>query len=340
MAVVLIHATADLYYKGASTLWNYEWYRPALGFAVPFFFAASGYLLHQKTKDSGSNDYVWRYALKILGYYVGATLFYMFFALALAFSNHLFLDSPWRPAVKKILGGWNYQSLLNGSLGWFHLYFLATLLAACLLLMLWRGLKLDAKSIFLVGTAGYLLSLVGYIKIDALYPLGGPVRGFFFLSIGYFVSSIDVRRIRRPGLGLLMSLVFFYVCAVWLNSLINVPLAFLTFYITALVAKHPDFGRNSVLASWGTMTLVIYIFHDAARVLVEKTYVYLGVSNYYTLPTFYVIAIPFSFFAPLVVAMLLKPLMNRIWGARGLSLLTDGPNLPPESAERETSQPE
>ncbi len=325
IAVVVIHATADLYYKGVSTQLNYGWYRPGLNFAVPFFFAASGYLLYTKTKGSESNDYIWRYALKILSYYVGATLFYMLFALAIAISDRLFLDSPWRPAVKKILGGWNYNSLLNGSLGWFHLYFLVALFAACLLLMLWKGLRLDAKSILLVGSIGYLLTLVGYIKIDTLFPLGGPLKGFFYLAIGYFVASVDIRRFRHPGLGLLASAVLYYACNLWLYSLITVPLAFFTFYLMALISKHFDFGRGSVVAAWGTFTLVIYVFHDAARVLVERAFVYLGMSSYYELPVFYLIAIPFSFFAPLAVAALLKPVSSRIWGPRGLSLLSDNP---------------
>lgn len=329
MAVVLIHATADLYYKGVSTPLNYGWYRPGLNFAVPFFFAATGYLLYRKTKGAEDNEYIWKYALKILSYYVGATLFYVFFGIALAFTNRLFLDTPWRPALKKIMGGWNYHALLNGSLGWFHLYFLVTLFAACLLLMLWRSLRLDAKSILLVGAIGYLLTLVGYIKIDALFPLGGPLKGFFYLAIGFFVASVDVRRFRHPGLGLLASVALYYACSLWVYSLIVLPLAFVTFYILALVAKHPDFGRNSVMATWGTMTLVIYVFHDAARVVVEQAFVYLGVSNYYELPVFYLIAIPFSFFAPLAIAGLMKPLADKIWGARGLGLLSDNPEPSP-----------
>jgi len=317
MAVVLIHATAPLGYHDIGTIWTYDWYRPALEFAVPFFFAASGYLLYQKTKDSDDNEYVWLYARRILVYYLGATLFYIVFAFALALSNRLFLESSFRKAAAKIIGAWNYTALLNGSLGWYHLYFLAALFGGCVILLVLRSLKLDARSVFLAGASGYLLTLVGYITIDGYYAHGGLLKGFFFLTIGYYVSSLQPENVWRPGTGLALSMAAFYVSWSQVQSMVIIPLAAVTFYTMVLVAKYPDFGRGSVLASWGTRSLEIYIFHDAARIVIERAFIYAGVVKYYESPWYYIVAIPFSFFAPLAIANFMTPLRTALGAQDG-----------------------
>lgn len=64
---------------------------------------------------------------------------------------------------------------------------------------------------------------------------------------------------------------------------------------------------------------------DVTKCIAVIAVVVIHASNYHELPVFYLIAAPFSFFAPLAVAALLKPVSSRIWGPRGLSLLSDNP---------------
>lgn len=74
MAVVLIHVTAFLETEGLATFANYYWYRHLLNFAVPFFFATTGYLVAQQ-KDTAS--YLRSYLTKTLVMYGSFTLFYL-----------------------------------------------------------------------------------------------------------------------------------------------------------------------------------------------------------------------------------------------------------------------
>lgn len=319
MAVVLIHATAPLSLEGIATFWNYDWYRFSLNFAVPFFFAASGFLLYHKTKNQNEgNEYVWNYALKILTYWIGATIFYISFRFVLLLSNRLFLDSAFRPAVAKIVSGWNYGVLFNGTLGWYHLYFLSALFFACVLLMGLRRLRLDAKSVLLIGTVLYLLSLVGYLRLEDLFPYRtGILTGFFFLAIGYFVSSLDSKRIRHPEFGLLTAFVLYGLCSFWARSITALPLALVIFFIVALCAKYPGFGRDTVLATWGARSLEIFILHDACRVVVERVFIYAGVTRYFESPWYFLIAIPFSFFVPMAIWAFISPHFKRLQTATG-----------------------
>ncbi len=311
IAVVLIHATAPLGYKGIGTFWNYHWYRYGLEFCVPFFFAAAGFLLYQKLQASEDGDqYLWRYSLKILAYYIGATIFYVAFAFVLAASNRLILGMSFRKAVEKIVGNWDYTALLNGTFGWYHLYFLAALFGGCVLMLLLRQLKLDARLVLLVGAGGYLLTLVGYITIDDFYTYGGLLKGFFYLSIGYFVSSLRQPATRWPMVGVLLSMALFYVCSFWVKSMAVVPLALVTYYLAAWCAKYPSVGRDSVLARWGTMSLWIYVLHDASRIIIERVFVYSGVVEYYRSPWYFMIAIPFSFFVPIIIYRFMVPLVE------------------------------
>lgn len=319
MAVVLIHATAPLSLQGINTFWNYDWFRFSLNFAVPFFFAASGFLLYSKTKDrSDGNDYVWSYALKILTYWIGATIFYIGFRFVLLAANRVFLGSAFRPAVAKILSGWNYGVLFNGTIGWYHLYFLSALFFSCVLLMGLRRFKLDAKSVLLFGTVVYLLSLVGFLKLEDLFPYRtGILTGFFYLAIGYFVSSLDPKRIRYPEAGLFAAFVLYGLCSFWAKSIAILPLALFVYFLVALCAKHPEFGRGSILATWGTKSLEIFILHDASRVIVERAFIYAGVTRYYESPWYFLLAIPFSFFFPMVVWGLVSPHFKRLQAVNG-----------------------
>ncbi len=318
MAVVLIHATAPLSLQGIATFWNYDWYRFSLNFAVPFFFAASGFLLYAKTGDrTEDNDYIWRYALKILTYWIGATIVYMLFKIALAVTNRVFLESPFRPAMKNLLGSWNYVAIFNGTLGSYHLYFLAALFIACILLMVSRRARLDAQSVLVLSAFLYLLSLIGYLTLDDYFPYTGISAGFFYLALGYFVSSLDSKRIPHPEIGLVISFVLYGLCSFWAESIVLVPLALVVFFVVALCVKYPTFGRGSVLATWGTRSLEIFVFHDAARVLIEKLFIYNGVTKYYESPWYFVIAIPFSFFFPMFMWGLVSPHFKRLRGASG-----------------------
>ncbi len=319
MAVVLIHATAPLSLEGIATFWNYDWYRFALNLAVPFFFAASGFLLYSKTKDrSDGNDYIWSYALKILMYWIGATIFYIGFRFALLAANRVFLESAFRPAVAKTVSGWNYGVLFNGTLGWYHLYFLSALFFGCLMLMVLRRFRLDAKAVLVVGAVIYLLSLVGYLKIEDYFPYrSGILTGFLYLAIGYFVSSVDPKRIRHPGLGLLGAFAVYGVCSFWVQSIAILPLALSVYFLVALCAKYPGFGRGSILATWGTRSLEIFILHDACRVIVERAFIYAGVTRYYESRWYFVLAIPFSFFFPMVVWRFVSPHFKRLQAVNG-----------------------
>ncbi len=313
VAVVLIHATAPIANKGLDTFLNYGWYRPLLSLGVPLFFATSGFLLYRKGPPARvDSSYTWNYSLRILGYYAVATLLHVAFSFVLAGANRLFISTPLRPALARILENWNYKNLFNGTIGWYHLYFLTALFGACLLLMIFQRVSLDSRFMLMAGSVLYLLGLIGYVRIDEFFRYGGVLKGFFYVALGYFVASLDTAKIRRPELGLATSTAVYYFCAIYATSIVILPMALIVFYGVTLCAKYPTFGTGSLPAKLGTKSLEIFIFHDISRVLVERAFVYSGVSNFYESPWYFLVAIPFSLLFPLFIFRLAAPLFATV----------------------------
>lgn len=311
MSVVLIHATAPIGYKGINTFWNYDWYRSLLDFSVPFFFAAAGFVLFRKTAGvKGGNEYIWKYSLKVLRYYVMATIMYIAFGAALIATDRLFLGSSARDALSKLIGKWTYTNAFNGSIGWYHLYFLAALFGGCLILIALRFINRDPRLVLVSGLAFYLMTLIGYVTIDEYFNHGGLLKGFFYLAIGYFAASLDPRAVRRPGLVLIIAVGAYYLSGFFAKSIVVLPLAVMTGYLVVLCSKYPSIGQGSVLAKWGSRSLEIFIFHDMSRVLIERVFIYAGVVEYFRSPLYYLVAIPFSFLFPFVIWHFVGPLFR------------------------------
>lgn len=311
-AVVVIHVTAVIKNKNLDTFWNYQWYRPLLNFAVPFFFSASGYFLFQNIiKKSDGVKYLWNYAMKILKYYIVFSLFYIGFGISVRFFDQLFLGESFRTSVSKMVGGWNYTKVFNGTIGQYHLWFLTSLFVAVLILMILYRLNLKAKSILLISVMIYSLSLVKFVKIDELYIYGGLTKGLFYLSIGYFVASINPNKVVLPGIGLFLSTLSYYAFTLKNVSITEIPLALMAFYMVAICSKYPSVGKDSVFAKLGAQSLGIYVLHLFARDIVIKIYVYSGIPNFYDSLFYYLIATLVSIIVPLLIFKFMTPLLNK-----------------------------
>lgn len=255
LAVVLIHLTSFMYYDEIATFTNYYSYRYFLNIAVPFYFATSGYLLAQNAEL----DYLKNYAKKIFVMYIFFSGLYILFNLGLALFDHFFLGQAVEENIATIIGDLTITNFIKGNIGSFHLWYLSALVLAMLLLMICIKLNLNATLVLIGATVLYSLDLFNTIDLNDITTSGGFPKGFFYLAIGYFISSQDVR-IQRALTLFIVSIGLYSISAYLLDTnAVEAFLALSTFFLLIYCKQNP--GEESKLSILGKESLKIYIMH-------------------------------------------------------------------------------
>lgn len=195
--------------------------------AVPFFFAAAGFLFFRPAQDGGkkSNAEFFRYIKRLVILYAVWTLFYMP-AAAYRFDFETY-------GLFKFILNYAKRSLLEVSI--IHLwYLLALIVAVCVVFALSK--KLGYGTVFLVSAVFYALYLLTtefesialnappvtlFKKAVDLFPVAGIKNGIFigfvFVALGAFVAN---RKIKMQRLGI-WSLLFAGISLVAAEALLR-----------------------------------------------------------------------------------------------------------------------
>jgi len=311
LAVVIIHVTAVIAQYKMDTFWNHHWYEPLLRFAVPFFFGATGFFFYTKKKGGDLPQYIWKYSLKILKYYFIFTIFYITMSVFFIFVESTYKGEAIYPLLQKYVSTWNYVRVFNGDIGQYHLWFLPALFYGSLIFILFVKYQLKPDIMLLFATILYVIRLSGQFKLDQLFVYGGFTQALFYISLGYFVASINPNRVKRPAIGFLIAYATYYISAKLGANMREVFLPFITFYLLVLCNKYPSFGANTWFSRVGARALEIYILHLFVRNVIQKIFIYSN-EEYYKAWYYYLIGISASFLVPLVIFLLFRPLLSRI----------------------------
>jgi peptidoglycan/LPS O-acetylase OafA/YrhL len=294
IAVVLIHTTGSLKQFNLATLANYYSYRPLLDLAVPFFFAASGYFLSRKTLT-----YLPGYIRKILSIYISFTLFYILFKLLIIFTDRLILGTSFWEGIHTLVKSLTIRGLINGSIGSFHLWFLAALMISALLLFICLRLSLKSEFIFLIAGIVYFSNLVGILDFNDVFIYGGFAKGFFYLAMGFYLGHKVNASIKFPLLGFAVSILIFSLLSYFHSSLSVLFLMAATYYLMVFAIQNP--GEKSYLSRLGSHSLNIYILHIFVYQSINKIYIYSGITEFYKLPFYYVSTTILSIIIPILL---------------------------------------
>lgn len=112
ISVVLIHTSYLIFADGVANLSNYYWYRPFLNFAVPFFFAASGYLLSLKEVE-----YFRKYTRNILRMFIVYTSLYYLYDVSRTMLSELMSGVSILTAILNSVAIRDLGDLTSGTIG-------------------------------------------------------------------------------------------------------------------------------------------------------------------------------------------------------------------------------
>ncbi|MGO4929429.1 acyltransferase family protein [Fundicoccus sp. Sow4_F4] len=269
IAVVLIHVTAFLETEDLATFANYYWYRHLLNFAVPFFFATTGYLIAQQTETV---RYVRNQLTKTLVMYSVFTLFYIVIDGLIFIPASLTLDNTLAQALGQYLNTLTLTKFLNGQIGHYHLWYLWALFLASLILyhLLKRGF--NATQILMAASVLYLVALY-IISKNAhadLLANGGFPKALISLSAGYYISQRNITL--KSGLVISSLLMLAYqrlslsdIQCFAGETLLILAIAALMTYIN----QTP--GRQTPLAKLASYSMEIYLFHPILLTIYSYT---------------------------------------------------------------------
>lgn len=280
--VVLIHTSTFLPYSGQATFWNYYWYRFPLDLAVPFFFFASGFLLHGKTPRR-----MVRSAGKIFTLYLAASLFYILLGLICITLDSLILDESFSSQLDQLFDHWTVREFLQGTLAQGHLWFLTALLGSTLLIAL--ALKCKTPPSLILGIAGvfWASQICGIFENTGLVSNGGLPKGLFFVALGLVVAFAlnnqpdSAKLFNWAGSAGLLTIGIYSALNMsglpeytWLPFLNAILLAVATAGIGTWAAQ----SRAPVtpLSRLAAYSLTVYVLHMAFINIVNRAFTYTG----------------------------------------------------------------
>jgi fucose 4-O-acetylase-like acetyltransferase len=275
LAVVIIHTFPGNDKLGYFILDNVS------RFAVPFFFAASGYLFSLKVNNHpDSYSYFKKYVTKILKIYFSWLIFYFTYDIVRLFFTN-------QDELSKYFDGMTALNLLyygQGTSG-YQLWFVISLVWSIAILYFFFRLK-KVKLLFIISLCLNLLGLFGqsYSVFDEL-----PVSttraalyvSLFYTTMGFWFASIQ----RFPKLNYFYLFCFFLITQIfegyWLEKGLDAKhgeyffsTIFLTVFLFLFALSSPKLGKGSLLTKIGANSLGIYAIHvffiDMIDILFKK----------------------------------------------------------------------
>lgn len=274
--VVAIHTTFYIYQQGMATTFNYYSYRPLLEIAVPFFFAVSGFFISLKIRE-GKKEYILSYSKKIFSLYISFSVFFVLFRYSLLAMDRIIMDSPFWERAISYTESLTIIKLINGSIGSFHLWYLTSLLLACLLLHLFINYSISPNIILLASFLFYLAYMAEITPFDKVFLYGGVGKAFFYLSLGYFLGHKNLT-FKHPIILFLLSISIFSVLYRISPQINTIFLILATLFLMVYCINNP--GKPNFVSKLGKHSLKIYILHIFILEIINRIYYYSGHTHY------------------------------------------------------------
>ncbi|WP_052352978.1 acyltransferase [Neobacillus dielmonensis] len=269
VAVVLIHTFPSDHKLGFFYIDNFT------RFAVPYFFAASGYLFGIKVKDNPNSwTYFKRYIFKILKIYVCWLLFYLAYDMVRMYLEH---GDQFREEWDKYRENLTFENLAyygEGTSG-YQLWFVIALVWSVVILYVFFRLRLIGLLLALslcLNLAGLFgQSYAHFYELPAESTRDALYVGLFYTTLGfsfaYWQKSWNFSRWTY--------FVWFAVFAVlqgaegyWLEKTLSaehgeyfLSTVFLTVFLFIFTIKSPHLGKGLWISKIGARSLGIYTIH-------------------------------------------------------------------------------
>ncbi|WP_407984390.1 acyltransferase [Priestia abyssalis] len=254
-------------------------------FAVPYFFAVSGYLFGQKLISSRNQiSYFKRYLTKLWKLYIVWLIFYLLYNISLK----VFQSYKQGLNIKHVIIEYLHTTITLRKLYYgidssssFHLWYLLALIWSIIILFIFIKIN-KVKILLIISLIFNLIGLFGQ-SYSFLFTLHIQTRdalffGLFYTTLGYCFNHIKVNK--RPKLYLALSCIFallqlfegFILIKVFERPLGNyyistIPL--IAFLLSVILTKN-NLGRGSIFEKIGKTAVGVYIIHPLFLDLVGK----------------------------------------------------------------------
>lgn len=272
----------------------------AARFAVPFFFAASGYLFMQKMKyisSAGSSGfkqttYFMKYIFKLIKLWLAWCIFYLAFDATIMLAEGKNLQ-----AMKTELFGnlFTWETFYYGAgHSQYHLWFLLALIWSVFILFIFLKMRL-VPLLFIVSLVLNVYGVFGQSYSEFL-EVGVKTRdalffGLFYTAMGSVMALYENRvkgiaaRISTP---LLIAAIFAFFLIQWTEAYVTInifegerqdyflstiPLSLLIF---TFAVKHSQIGKGSLISKIGANAVGIYVTHIFIMIFVRRLMDWLG----------------------------------------------------------------
>jgi surface polysaccharide O-acyltransferase-like enzyme len=285
LAVVIIHTFPS------DTKFGYFMLDNLSRFAVPYFFAASGYLFGIKViNNSTSFPYFRKYIIKILKIYVSWFLFYFVYDVL----RIVIADGNTKEELSQYFDVFTPMDLLyygHGTSG-YQLWFVISLAWSIAVLYLFFRVN-KIKLLFIIALCFNLLGLFGQ-SYSIFYELTFKTRdalfiGLFYTTVGFwFAYPKRLRNVaRNTSLYLFCSFLVLQVAeGYFLEKVLDakhgeyfLSTIFLTIFLFLLTIHYPQLGKGMWMTKVGGNALGIYAIHVLFIDLVDLAVNTIGLKN-------------------------------------------------------------
>lgn len=249
IAVVMIHVFFIQEVDG--------WYRPLLDLAVPLYFTITGYYIFKR-----DDEYLDKYIKKIFKMYFIYVIVYTISNFLLHIFNaqgpHITID-PWEyTQVNHYL-----ITILSGTIGKYHLWYLWALAWGVVILKEVRKLKLPPWILLLLFVIIQQLNIL--IPINYIQN-GGLPKALVYLTLGYCIHVYSKKGSKLVQISLAMVLVYYIILylvipynVVLLNiyELITLGVVTIIMYLATTNPTEP----NRVISKLSHYVLPVYVLH-------------------------------------------------------------------------------
>jgi surface polysaccharide O-acyltransferase-like enzyme len=269
LAVVIIHTFPSDHQLGFFILDNFS------RFAVPFFFAASGYLFGLKViNNPKSAVYFKRYLIKILKIYVSWLMFYIFYDVL-----RIFMSGNDKHELSKYFEGLTALNLLyygQGTSG-YQLWFVISLAWSIAVLYLFFRLK-KITLLLILGLCLNILGLFGQ-SYSIFFEIPVTTRdtifiGLFYTTVGFwFAFALPFQQSRKLDKKIYFYLFCFFSSlqafeGYWLEKVLSakhgeyfLSTIFLTVFLFLFTFNNQQLGKGLLITKIGGNALGIYAIH-------------------------------------------------------------------------------
>lgn len=257
IGVVLIHVFAFIDSAYNEPLIELQWPRAIFNYAVPLFFAITGYILSSRT-----NAYMLKYAGSVLRLFISISLFYYVVSLLMAGLEAWLYEEPVIDAVMIIFRSKTWRQFAQGTIGSYHLWYLW---ASFLGILCLYGLNKMINSPRILIISVFVLYLVSLYCLQNglltdILRYGGFPKALMYTSIGYYVGVQG--DYWKYNWRVLMGWIFVYVVTFgFFYQGEYIELLFIPVIYLVITFFNRYKGEETVIAKLGDYSDQIYLLH-------------------------------------------------------------------------------